>query len=163
MSQIEQLQFHGVESVSATGRDKVRLNFNHPCKELIWAVSKGSTDKDKFINYTNSAVHANGSNPVTSAILKLNGHDRFSEQEGKYFNYVQTLAHTRTPNAGINVYSFALNPEEHQPSGSCNFSRFDNATLIVNTGSAGTSLYVSGVKYNVLRIMSGMGSIAYSN
>ena len=104
------------------------------------------------------------SSSVTDSLLQLNGHDRFAAQPGKFFNYVQPHTHhTRTPSAGINVYSFALNPEDHQPSGTCNFSRIDNATLTVNTGAAGTSLYVYGVNYNVLRVMSGMGGVAYSN
>ena len=58
------------------------------------------------------------------------------------------------------VYSFALKPEEHQPSGTCNFSRIDNARLVLGTAQA---LNVYAVNYNVLRIMSGMGGLAYSN
>ena len=67
---------------------------------------------------------------LSPAKLQLNGQDRFSEREGTYFDLVQPYQHhTRTPDTGINVYSFALRPEEHQPSGTCNFSRIDNATL----------------------------------
>ena len=62
----------------------------------------------------------------------------------------------------INVYSFALKPEEHQPSGTCNFSRIDSAQLIFNTAN-GESFNIYAVNYNVLRIMSGMGGLAYSN
>ena len=62
---------------------------------------------------------------------------------------------------GIGVYSFALKPEEHQPSGTCNFSRIDNAQLVYATTGAATRVYA--VNYNVLRIMSGMGGLAYSN
>ena len=62
----------------------------------------------------------------------------------------------------INVYSFALKPEEHQPSGTCNFSRIDNAQLMFNTAN-GETFNVYAVNYNVLRIMSGMGGLAYSN
>ena len=62
----------------------------------------------------------------------------------------------------INCYSFALKPEEHQPSGTCNFSRIDNAQLVFNTAPTGT-VKVFAVNYNVLRIMSGMGGLAYSN
>ena len=156
---IEQLQFTGVETISASGANKVRLNFNHPVKELIWAAEK-SDDGVNHFDFSNGS----SANPVSKALLQLNGHDRFSEETGKFFNYVQTHTHhSRTPAAGINVYSFALNPEEHQPSGTCNFSRIDNATLTVTTATAGTSLYVYGVNYNVLRIMSGMGGVAYSN
>jgi len=62
----------------------------------------------------------------------------------------------------INVYSFALKPEEHQPSGTCNFSRIDNAQLIFDTAPE-SNTHIYAVNYNVLRIMSGMGGLAYSN
>jgi hypothetical protein len=65
-------------------------------------------------------------------------------------------------NKKINVYSFALKPEEHQPSGTCNFSRIDNARLITNANLASTD-NIYAVNYNVLRVMSGMGGLAYSN
>ena len=153
---IEQLQFTGVESITGTGTSKVRLNFNHPVKELIWAADN---DFGSFGDATSASV-----NPVTSALLQLNGHDRFSVETGAFFNFVQPHTHhTRTPSVGINVYSFALNPEEHQPSGTCNFSRIDNATLTVTMNDSSTDLYVYAVNYNVLRVMSGMGGVAYSN
>ena len=63
-------------------------------------------------------MHCWGENPVVTAKLQLNGQDRFSEREGTYFDLVQPYqSHTRSPDTGINVYSFALRPEEHQPSG----------------------------------------------
>ena len=115
-------------------------------------------------------LHCWGENPVVTAKLQLNGQDRFSEREGSYFDLVQPFfSHTRTPDTGINVYSFALRPEEHQPSGTCNFSRIDNATLqlvLSNATVEGTStakVRVYATNYNVLRIMSGMGGLAYSN
>ena len=115
-------------------------------------------------------LHCWGENPVVTAKLQLNGQDRFSEREGSYFDLVQPFfAHTRTPDTGINVYSFALRPEEYQPSGTCNFSRIDNATLqlvLSNATVEGTStakVRVYATNYNVLRIMSGMGGVAYSN
>ena len=115
-------------------------------------------------------MHCWGENPVVTAKLQLNGQDRFSEREGSYFDTLQPFQHhTRAPDAGINVYSFALKPEDHQPSGTCNFSRIDNATLILtlsnNTVSASLSAQVRvyATNYNVLRIMSGMGGLAYSN
>ena len=77
-----------------------------------------------------SGVRCEGKNPVEVAKLQLNGQDRFTEREGSYFDKVQPYQHhSRTPSTGINVYSFALRPEEHQPSGTCNFSRIDKATL----------------------------------
>jgi len=250
---IEQLQFTGDESVGSSS-NKIKLNFNHPCKELIWVVQPdanvdycsslvggnmlfhtlgaqpinytdavdalpnalhafgGQEANAEFISgsglfvdpiaqddsvtgaahsntynksHTNSAVsdagtfvlgetaldmHCWGLNPVVVAKLQLNGQDRFSEREGTYFDQVQPFQHhTRAPDTGINVYSFALRPEEHQPSGSCNFSRIDNATLqlvLSNATVSGTNtakVRVYATNYNVLRVMSGMGGLAYSN
>ena len=111
-----------------------------------------------------------GFQPCRYCKLLLNGQDRFSEREGTYFDLVQPYQHhTRSPDTGINVYSFALRPEEHQPSGSCNFSRIDNATLqlvLSNATVEGTKtakVRVYATNYNVLRVMSGMGGLAYSN
>ena len=112
---------------------------------------------------TSIDMHCWGQNPVVTAKLQLNGQDRFSEREGTYFSWVQPYqAHTRNPHEGINVYSFALRPEEHQPSGTCNFSRIDNATLqlvLSNATVEGTKtakVRVYATNYNVLRIMSGI-------
>lgn len=117
-------------------------------------------------------------NPVEEANIQLNGHDRFDMMEGSYFNYVQpNNHHTRTPADGINVYSFALHPEQHQPSGSANLSRIDNTLLVVRFSdplranknvpklslSRDALFTVYDFSYNVLRIMSGMGGLAYSN
>jgi hypothetical protein len=135
------------------------------------AVESYVSDAGTFVlAQTALKLHCWGENPVVTAKLQLNGQDRFSEREGSYFDVVQPYyAHTRTPDTGINVYSFALRPEEHQPSGTCNFSRIDNATLqlvLSNAAVEGTKtakVRVYAVNYNVLRIMSGMGGLAYSN
>ena len=245
---IEQLQFTGDESVSSTNQ-KIKLNFNHPCKELIWVVQldacvnqnapstsspavSAQVNGRQWFNYTDrvdttpygqtdplaladimdgvidtdpdDGVTAHGSlhfgistdsgagigfgtdanrggllspqnvaydlgqNPVEKAKLQLNGHDRFSEREGRYFNLVQPYQHhENVPAVGINVYSFGLKPEEHQPSGTCNMSRIDSATLhltlasTISTNAGKVRVYATN--YNVLRIMSGMGGLAYSN
>jgi len=134
-------------------------------------VNSGVSDAGTFVlAETALDMHCWGENPVVTAKLQLNGQDRFSEREGTYFDLVQPYQHhTRNPDTGINVYSFALRPEEHQPSGSCNFSRIDNATLqlvLSNATVEGTStakVRVYATNYNVLRVMSGMGGLAYSN
>jgi len=232
---IEQVQFTGDESVGSSS-NKIKLNFNHPCKELIWVVQPDANvdycdslvaesmlyktfgaqpfnytdaidalpnsvaafggsdisggefaDESSFVGGNNTSanlsdagtfvlaetaldMHCWGENPVVTAKLQLNGQDRFSEREGSYFDTVQPFQHhTRAPDSGINVYSFALRPEEHQPSGSCNFSRIDNAVLQLVlsagavSGTATAKVRVYAVNYNVLRVMSGMAGIAYSN
>ena len=133
------------------------------------------------INYHNYGNFVDGSdNPCVNAKLQLNGHDRFQARDGNYFNFVQPAQHfSNTPADGINVYSFALRAEDHQPTGTCNFSRIDNATLQVDCGlyNAARSDYVGKYignnsnsvvniytqNYNVLRVMSGMAGTAYSN
>ena len=174
---IEQLQFTGDETVNGAN-NRVRLNFNHPVKELIWVVRKDSnvnttSNASSFFNYGDSASIdsaygsvSGGNNVVSNAKLQLNGHDRFAQRPGLYFNCVQPYYHhTSSPTTGINVYSFALEPEEHQPSGTCNFSRIDNAALHINTGSITTDakIKVFALNYNILRIKSGMGGLVYSN
>ena len=193
---IEQLQFTGDESITATA-NQIRMNFNHPVKFLTWVVQRddfvGCNDavvnqyhgKQPFnysdfwdtavldSGYSHTLVEgAAGVNPVVTALVKLNGHDRFQERAGDYFNLVQPYQHfTNVPTTGINVYSFAVAPEDHQPSGTCNFSRIDNATLqlfvtprTVNCSSCTSAkVRIYAVNYNVLRVMSGMGGLAYAN
>ena len=104
--------------------------------------------------------------PLYNFKLVLNGQDRFKEQIGKYFNQYQPYVyHSGTPYPGIYVYSFALQPEEHQPTGTCNFSRIDNAQVAINMKSGySTPLQkMFAVNYNILRIQSGMGGLAFSN
>ena len=170
------------------------MNFNHPVKELVWVVQADgnlttSTTWNNWINFaTDTPASASASsttnygtlNPVDESAgtnIQLNGQDRFYAREGSYFNLVQPYQHHESAggNPGINVYSFALKPEEHQPSGTLNFSRIDTAYLNVKLAAfsglnngAGSAvitgrLKIFAVNYNVLRIMSGMGGLAYSN
>ena len=181
---IEQLQFTGTDtmtqSASADSMKPVRLNFNHPCKELVWAVKPNdNSNKQQFPFWNNfstaesadiDAKTANNysisKNPTMQAKIMLNGNDRFATRKGDYFSLVQPYQHhENTPDEnhkGINVYSFALKPEEHQPSGTLNMSRIDTAVLSLSSRVAGT-IHVYAVNYNVLRILSGMGGLAYSN
>ena len=219
---IEQLQFTGTETLNNNANNRIKLNFNHPCKELIWVAKPNNyqkkacwynyTDKD-IVDFTTTIIGeqkpsgvppgvgtnnitnfsasnymagfdftgpnmapSTASTPFKDAILQLNGNDRFSVRDGTYFSYVQPYQHhTNIPsNPGINVYSFALKPEDHQPSGTLNMSRIDTATLMVNTKSVVTGasgspsatfdgINIYAVNYNVLRILSGMGGLAYSN
>ena len=274
---IEQLQYTGAESVNSSS-NKIKLNFNHPVKELVWVVQPDSNvvpseelqrvGGSQWFNYTdaldmtpytgtpgspygeglvgagdvmtagasvqalysqaqgpftivdqglgvgnnsndvnaanlafaqnsqlsaanppvyNVANSANlalatsmniglasanylldrGNNPTAEAKLQLNGHDRFSARDGRYFNLVQPYQHhTNCPKIGINVYSFGLKPEEHQPSGTCNMSRIDNATLLLQltprsvVGARSCQVRVYATNYNVLRIMSGINACA---
>ncbi len=185
---IEQLQFTGSETLTGSNPN-YKISYNHPCKELIWVGKSTNSNPHHWYNYTNdtvyesaeftnlgagiatsnvvSGVYPTGDNPFKTCLLQLNGNDRFAQREGEYFSLVQPYQHhTNIPkNRGINVYSFALKPEEHQPSGTLNMSRIDTAKLYVTMKSSGFSGNISifAVNYNVLRIMSGMGGLAYSN
>jgi hypothetical protein len=112
------------------------------------------------INFTEEAAGA-----LDTFKLVLNGQDRFKEQRGKYFNQVQPFQHhTGNPMPGVYAYSFALKPEEHQPTGTCNFSRIDNAQVAVKMHATdATTMHMFATNYNVLRIQSGMGGLAFSN
>jgi hypothetical protein len=177
---IEQLQFTGTDNIpSSTNEDgmkSIRMNFNHPCKELVWAIKK--TDTDVYWNNFSTAKplisgttetpndYYASENPVMQAKIMLNGNDRFAQRKGDYFSLVQPYQHhENTPDdyhKGINVYSFAIKPEEHQPSGTLNMSRIDTAVLSLSSSIDG-SIHIYAVNYNVLRILSGMGGLAYSN
>ena len=163
---IEQVQHTGSESMSGTGTGKVDMNFNHPVKALFWKTG--------------------GNNFLNDVKIQLNGHDRFSEQPADYFHLVQPWecglgnrrslgpqtrvwgeVKTCTKDNPVGMYSFCLKPGEHQPSGSCNFSRIDNARLNykhgINNTANNDTLHLFALNYNVLRIMSGMGGLTYSN
>jgi hypothetical protein len=159
---IEQTQFSNTLSVAESSSNQHELRFNHPVKELMWRLN-GNT------------------NQADNVVLQLNGHDRFKTRPASYFSAVQRYQHhsgcgglqTSAANtagdetvavpSNIQVYSFALKPEEHQPSGTCNFSRIDNAVLNYDAPAGASSIEVYAVNYNVLRVMSGMGGLAYSN
>ena len=159
----------GISSTTQTwGGDTV---FNPAVTNPIAVKNSYVSDAGTFVlAETALDMHCWGENPCVTAKLQLNGQDRFSEREGSYFDVVQPFQHhTRNPDTGINVYSFALRPEEHQPSGTCNFSRIDNAVLqlIVSASAVGgvktAKVRIYAVNYNILRVMSGMAGIAYSN
>ena len=201
---IEQLQFTGDESITISSNtntsQNIRLNYNHPVKALFWACYNTSGQFGAYSGDGTSAYiapnptglsgvlsKAEAFAPINDVKLQLNGHDRFATRKGSYFNLVQPYQTVKSyPQAGVYMYSFALKPQEHQPSGTCNFSRIDNATLnlsfkkatsgvLANVGqvitetatcAAATALNaikIFAVNYNVLRIMSGMGGLAYSN
>ena len=156
----------------------MKLNFNHPVKELIWAGARESTvsqDVGTYFGGTPGFVITPYSNLFKrnalgdgTYCLTLNGHNRFKRRNYKYFTRTQVWEHHTgyggtTPQDSIAVYSFALKPEEHQPSGTCNFSRIDTAFLVEADATTTADINIYAVNYNVLRIMSGMGGLAYSN
>jgi hypothetical protein len=183
---IEQLQHYESSFDLSKGTHRASLNFNHPCSELIWLFQRHvNTENNDWFNFANATPgHEKlGSDILVRAGLSLNGHKRFNpERSALYFRQWQPFCHhTRIPDSHLYVYSFALRPEEHQPSGTCNFSRIDNTHLEFNTdvsavvqspvvpehvmefSNHNALMTVFARNYNVLRIMSGMGGLAYSN
>ena len=145
----------GRDDIVADVDNTYTLFLNHPCKELIWITKTPYNQQTDFADL------------VSSASLDLNGEPRFSEQDGNYFNSVQPYQHhSASPKKGIYLYSFSISPEKHQPSGTCNFSRIDSSELKI-TGTSALSnsnyVYIYAKNYNILRIMSGMGGVAFSN
>jgi hypothetical protein len=127
-------------------------------------VSPSSAGAPQLLLDSTTQFDENFVGPLSTFKLVLNGQDRFKEQDGKYFNQVQPFVHhSGSPMPGIYSYSFALKPEEHQPTGTCNFSRIDNAQVSVTCNRADSSLHMFATNYNVLRIQSGMGGLAFSN
>ena len=165
---ITQLQHTGAESVPAKATSMThRLNLNHPVKELIWAFRKEGNPKFQYNDAEVSDVaDVMGQGDVMKECrLLLNGHDRFPAREGKYFRLVQPMMHhTNVPTKGVYCYSFALRPEQEQPSGTLNFSRIDSAQFKFELATNDSrDLLVFALNYNVLRIMSGMGGLSFSN
>jgi hypothetical protein len=182
---IEQVQSQTGNVQSLTGENLLRLNLNHPTKELIWVFNRNDTNAPLNDCSIGTNIIPNGTPaqfaPLYSFKLIINGTDRFKERPGEYFRLCQPYDHhTRIPGNYIYVYSFALRPEEHQPSGTCNFSRIDSAQLNFylrnTTTSPGNidgpplqnytdlpSYTLYAPCYNVLRIMSGMGGLSFAN
>ncbi len=174
-----------LENAIVTRNDLTMEDMSHTVEQLVAMGGVNTNILNAFalsvVDYHNYGNFIDGSdNTCINAKLQLNGHDRFQARDGNYFNYVQPAQHfSNTPADGINVYSFALRAEDHQPTGTCNFSRIDNATLQVDCGmnNSANSNYVSKFigtssnsvvniytqNYNVLRVMSGMAGTAYSN
>lgn len=166
---IEQIQIAADETITSNNVS-LKLSLNHPCKSIYWVCQldyfRHPILNDRF-NYT--TVYKNGESLIRKSVLLLNGQQRFAEREANYFNWVQPYQHhSNSPNSGINCYSFSIFPEQGQPSGTCNMSRIDNInlTLTLNTvinPSNTASIRVYAINYNVLRILHGLGGVAFIN
>ena len=187
---IEQVQYSN-NLIVDIGTSQLKMNFNHPVKELIWALKRDTTTQVVHpfdfwaVTPAPPAVPTSSDiDMVKTALIQFNNQDRFQVRDGTYFRCVQPyLYHTGAnrqvgylnanplppddylvePFGGFYIYSFGVKPEEHQPSGTCNFSRIDNAILLLTTNSQAKTVKIYAINYNILRIMSGMGGLAYSN
>ena len=188
---IEQTQFNEDKGISS-GNVRLDLTFNHPVKELVW-VTQSVTRRDCRIGGDDSLDPLAYDGIIYDCALQINGQDRVPSLPAKYYSDVQPYQHHTGTGilssvgggsedglrpSGIYCYSFAIRPEEHQPSGTCNFSRIDTAHLVfsvdgsininddertASSTSGPFNVRVYAINYNVLRVMSGMAGLAYSN
>jgi len=185
-----------VSGVNSVGTDKVQsidLNFNHTIMELFWVLRLKCHDEfnsvtnpitsnyNEWFNFTGpkDIVTKLPIDPVKTARLTLNNANRFEVREGRYFRLLQPYQHhTNIPQKFIYCYSFALQPQDHQPSGSCNFSRIDSTKLDLTIdgrcfygpstsegtdGNSSVTCFVFARNWNVLRFKFGLGGVRFAN
>lgn len=173
---IEQLQYTPTQSIPANVTTaNVPLVFNHACKEFIWVIQQDRmrTAREWF-NFSNKIESDGGEAGVVaddmleSAVLRLDGYERFQRRGARYFRITQPYQrHTAIPNDFIYVYCFGLRPEDEQPTGSINCSKIDDIRLdLAFTADSQKIQYdrtvmVYTVNYNVLRIVGGLGGLAF--
>ncbi len=174
---IDQIQYTPKIAIPAANNTaNIKMDFNHPIRELIWVVQRNTMiDLHEYFNYSSLAITDVSLSPRTDNILnakiQLDGQDRFERRTPPYFRLVQPYQrHTTTPVLSfIYVYSFALRPEDAQPSGSVNASRIDSFNLLFDMcdtectdpprGNATATVYA--VNHNVLRVIDGFGGLLF--
>jgi hypothetical protein len=175
---IEQIQYTPQISIPIGATSSaVRLEFNHPIRELLWFIQRNQMiTNHEYFNYSSTSILESGArrDMLQDAIVQLDGYDRFDRRDAGYFRLVQPYYHhTVVPNnLFIYNYCFALRPEELQPSGSLNASRIDSFVLQMNIvpdatdtsvpprGNAYTRVYATN--HNVLRVVNGFGGILFT-
>lgn len=169
---IEQVQLNDNNQViDNAGINTKNLFFNHPVKEFIWIYQADDVSiTNDWGNFSNTLIQ-NGvifvpTTPFTKFQLKLNGQDRFESRSSEYFRLVQTYQrHTSSPVDYIYIYSFGLEPEKIQPTGTCNFSKIDSTEMVFEfvNGIKPGQIKVYGINYNILKIKNGMSGLMYSS
>lgn len=173
---IEQIFFNGERTVDGL-QQSFKVGFTQPCKELQWVTQLSLAQRPRLnqtFNYTDSVLRdpdedCVSCNIITDETILFNGTERLSLRDSEYFTLVQPYQHhSHSPSEGINVYSFALHPEKHQPSCTANMSKIDNVLLklIVNNDIDFTNtakLRIYGIAYNILRVANGISGLVFSN
>lgn len=147
---IEQVQMEEDPEITSIGSEthaKASFNFNHPVKEIIWTIKNNTTYRTK----------------IDTAYITLNGNDLTSPLPSMYFTHVEPLKyHSRIPrNGNIFLQSFAIRPEEHQPSGTCNFSRISKGILRIKEDETFNTINIYATNYNILRITNGQAGLPF--
>jgi hypothetical protein len=169
---VEQVQQQRRTAVPAgAALANITLDFNNPLKEIIWVVQQDRMlQTHELFNYSNRQLveqHVTLDDQITTAILRLDGYDRFEARDASYFRLVQPWQrHTTIPDDYIYVYSFSLAPEAAQPQGALNASRIDTIVLALqmnpNITRYDSGITVYATNYNVFRIAAGLGGILYT-
>ena len=156
-------------------KQNITLNFNHPIKELFWVIQNTSVlsiypyGGNEWFNFSTESYKngkVNGSDPMIKGKILFEGQELFDTKDAKYFRTVVPYQrHTNIPNNYIYVYSFSINPEDFQPSGSCNFSRIDNQVLYLEISDEliDPIITVFATNYNIINISGGMVGVEYTN
>lgn len=171
---IEQVQVQRKTAVPAgASLSNITLDFNNPLKELVWVVQQDRmVQANEWFNYSNRMLieqHVTLADQISTAVIRLDGYDRFEPRDASYFRLVQPWQrHTCIPDNYIYVYSFSLAPEAAQPQGSLNASRIDTVILsLTMNNTTGVKRYDSGItvyatNYNVFRIAAGLGGVLFT-
>ena len=169
---IEQYQTNATVQVPENSINlNIPLFFNHPVKELIWMYRlNAATNNNDYYNYANILNYRTANErihePFNTLQLRFNGNDRFDHITSGYFYLYQPYRnHSCGTNQYIHMYSFAINPEGVQPSGTCNFSKIDSVSLniLCNSNIQFGSLNIYALNYNILKIQNGMAGILFSS
>ncbi len=165
---IELVQYQGEKEINAgISNDKIKFSFDQPVKELLWVIQPNSYLATNSLtgNEHLKFSSASGTDTFKNLRIQFNGGDRFSVRNAEYFRTVQPYQHhSGAPKKHIYTYSFAIKPEEHQPSGSVNMSRLNNSDFFLsfnNTDVVDSKFKLFAVSYNILRIVSGTAGLAY--
>jgi hypothetical protein len=176
---IEQVQYTNPFPITGAATSAtIKLDFNHPCREFIWVFHRNAIlAQNEYFNWSSLSSSDTGAVPtdlMVDAVIQLDGQDRFEKRVASYFRLIQPYQrHTTVPiNSFIYNYSFALRPEDLQPSGSLNASRIYNIVLqITPNNSVGVyptesrgdmTCTVYTHNHNVLRILDGFGGLLFS-
>jgi len=172
---IEQLQYTGDDTLFSNILSyDFNLHFNHPIKEIFWIIQNNLdtiTNSNTGNNHTKyTHIHVSNSDTFNTATIQINGQQLFPHRNAEYFRELMPLkTYEHIPKKHIYLYSFSLFPNQHQPSGSFNFTNVDTAILNLtfnNTGagsSTNSKVKIYAVNYNILKIMSGQASVVYQN
>jgi hypothetical protein len=171
---IEQIQYTSPIGIPATNSSiPARVEFNHPIREFVFVLQRNVMQSfHEWFNYSSLAISETGQRTdlLASALLQLDGQDRFEERDAGYFRLVQAWQrHTVIPNEDfIYLYSFALRPEDLQPTGSMNASRIDNIVWQITTNQTtqpargDCSVRVYATNHNVFRVVDGFGGLLFT-